>query len=90
MCAPGVIGVNAAVLLPCELHRAVVPSIVYVKDDAYCPLRAPVLGQLIANELGVAYKSAGPTGRGGGGNVENIRGLESAEPPSSTADNVSV
>ena len=88
--APGVIGVNAAILLPCELHRAVVPSIVYLNDDAYWPLRGPVVGQLIANELGVAYKSAGPTGKGAGGSVVNTRGVESAEPPSSTADRVSV
>ena len=44
----------------------------------------------MANELGVAYKRAGPTGRGAGGRVVMSRGVESAEPPSSIADNVSV
>jgi hypothetical protein len=50
----------------------------------------PVVGQLIANELGVAYNNTGLTGRGAGGSVENIKGVESAEPPSSIADKVSV
>jgi hypothetical protein len=44
----------------------------------------------MANELGVAYKRAGPTGKGGGGSVVKLRGVASAEPPSSIANKLSV
>jgi hypothetical protein len=87
---PGVIDVNTAILLSCELDVAAVPSSVYLNDVANRPLPVPVVGQLMANELGVAYKSWGPTGRGSGGSVVKLRGVASAEPPSSIANNLSV